>query len=470
MSKYDIIQAELHTAQSKTIFWKVKRHTDPLPTSDAKTPETFFAKLYCDTVDGVEVPSDLSLEKSIYYLVKRELCDTYHIPLFVQYVDQYTALDAQTLWNTFNSQDAEMSSAFIESLVGLATIKDIAKCTFGVIVTQYISGGSLLDFLKKNRRDSNEYDFLVIMAQVLFALWSLHDIGVTHNDLHPGNVLLEVLPDPINICIEVQVDKSRRVSLPMRSKYLVKVFDFDRAEHCDPIQYQRNKWYAKHEKHTVEGGLRCSLDPERDIAKWIGQVSSDMVNKFKYAGRVLGFASLSRVKMLSWLKDAMVLAVGRPKAHLSDEHVLHLWCMNGTYDRALLEYRRALREGVAEKDEPKMPSKYHSVQIEPGWLRPRANGSIRDYLARSTVRRVSEAVPDDVERQYRYLDLDEYKRNEYYEKYAKWYRNGRAQFNLDRKKKTRTIPAVSKRVAVAERTVVAHRPALTTTRRCGHRF
>mmetsp|Transcript_15267 Transcript_15267/g.27815 ORF Transcript_15267/g.27815 Transcript_15267/m.27815 type:complete len:303 (+) Transcript_15267:50-958(+) len=57
------------------------------------------------------------------------------------------------------------------------------------IVTEYCSGGDLLQFIKAKRR-IDEYTTIVLVRQILSALVYLHSKGLAHLDLKPENILM----------------------------------------------------------------------------------------------------------------------------------------------------------------------------------------------------------------------------------------------------------------------------------------
>ena len=83
----------------------------------------------------------------------------------------------------------------------------------------------LYDFLQDDKIKFSTSDIASIILQVLQALFVMEKFKIMHNDLHLGNIFLEMLDEPRKISIPLS-DKAR-IEFP--SKYVVKIFDWDRA-------------------------------------------------------------------------------------------------------------------------------------------------------------------------------------------------------------------------------------------------
>lgn len=87
--------------------------------------------------------------------------------------------------------------------------------------------------LKEKRKELGEDDVLSIMFQVLWTLRCFQDIGLMHNDLHIGNVLLMRRPviggwGDINYRMDDQRGNVWKFTLPAPT-HMAKIFDFDRS-------------------------------------------------------------------------------------------------------------------------------------------------------------------------------------------------------------------------------------------------
>ncbi|CAG8497030.1 36584_t:CDS:2 [Gigaspora margarita] len=59
-----------------------------------------------------------------------------------------------------------------------------------IMVMEYADAGSLRDYLIKKRETLNLKDKLKLFEQLSSGLSSIHEVGLIHRDLHPGNVLV----------------------------------------------------------------------------------------------------------------------------------------------------------------------------------------------------------------------------------------------------------------------------------------
>lgn len=59
------------------------------------------------------------------------------------------------------------------------------------LVTDFYEGGDLFSFLKSHHNDVRESQAIRIIAEVVLALQSMHDMGIVYRDLKPENVLLD---------------------------------------------------------------------------------------------------------------------------------------------------------------------------------------------------------------------------------------------------------------------------------------
>lgn len=74
-------------------------------------------------------------------------------------------------------------------------------------------------------------DFIEVVVPVIYTLLCFSDIGLMHNDLHPGNVIISKLPRPVTLQYIVDHDESSDTYLmvTLRTDAHVQIIDFDRA-------------------------------------------------------------------------------------------------------------------------------------------------------------------------------------------------------------------------------------------------
>ena len=76
----------------------------------------------------------------------------------------------------------------------------------------------LFDMLK----DPTKFDVPSILIQCLYAILVMETLHMNHNDLHSGNILIEVLEDPIEI-------EMKEFDIRFQTRFIPKIFDFDHA-------------------------------------------------------------------------------------------------------------------------------------------------------------------------------------------------------------------------------------------------
>ena len=57
------------------------------------------------------------------------------------------------------------------------------------VVTEYIPGMDLFEYVKKNKR-LTEYEAALILGQIIQAVLHLHSLDIIHRDLKPENVMI----------------------------------------------------------------------------------------------------------------------------------------------------------------------------------------------------------------------------------------------------------------------------------------
>ena len=81
-------------------------------------------------------------------------------------------------------------------------------------------------FLSKIIHDRLEYSNLIF--QLFCTIYIMHENGIHHNDLHSNNIIIERFQSPISIKFKIGNN-----NFEIFSKYLLKIFDFDRSEFND---------------------------------------------------------------------------------------------------------------------------------------------------------------------------------------------------------------------------------------------
>jgi hypothetical protein len=110
--------------------------------------------------------------------------------------------------------------------------------------------------------------FYSIFVQLLFTLCYFQEIGFQHNDLHLNNIFIEQLSVNENLNI-----KFKKFNFNFETKYIVKIFDYDRAN-IVPTRYNFNTSFSNYiNEEPTSRDLRClsnkSNNGKRDSAQVI---------------------------------------------------------------------------------------------------------------------------------------------------------------------------------------------------------
>lgn len=140
----------------------------------------------------------------------------------------------------------------------------------------------------KNWKGKTVDDQRQVLFQILYTLHVFNQYNLRHNDLHEGNVFVEELPTPVNLCYVV--GKSKYF---MKTKWFVKIYDFDLATIVGvTINTRIEDYYCKqygicNEKNTkYDLGiiLYDMLPKNRHIHDYVKRHISD---KLEYNGRLV---------------------------------------------------------------------------------------------------------------------------------------------------------------------------------------
>lgn len=193
-------------------------------------------KLTLKPTAGASVIDDNSLE--IERLIYRRVVNPMMLCGFTPHVAAYygeLACDnfAETLVQQINAgnQDAEeLYEALRESTAVVDQKLDISKMRASI--TERVVGKQFSDLLKRQpaklssvgQKEIFERAFLPVLFQVFYTLAVFGEIGLVHNDLHSGNVLVQEYSRPIENHYRINGRLYKVVSA-----FQARIFDFDRG-------------------------------------------------------------------------------------------------------------------------------------------------------------------------------------------------------------------------------------------------
>lgn len=108
--------------------------------------------------------------------------------------------------------------------------------------------------------DSSD-ELLNITTQLLYSLNVMESYNLVHNDLHLGNVLVEKLEKPEWFVFIVDLSHI----IIMRTKYIPKIYDFDRSAGMNPVNYLQNNLIDPNGPYCIKFGECQSENYKRDV-------------------------------------------------------------------------------------------------------------------------------------------------------------------------------------------------------------
>ncbi len=246
-----------------------------------------FLKLAVKKTDQGETPEYYHLfenEKRVYKYLKKELIDKYHVRNILPVenegnmtYDQWFQLvrDSPITRDLSDSQIDQNLLLITEFMIEerdnhrpvdsnrqlkpLGVIQNIDKFRYSYIITPLIKG-DYPNFTSLLADISSVQEMCKYMSIVLFAIYQLLNVGVNHNDLHFGNILVRnFLPYDFEskTYLLVTPETTFIVVLP----YTLVLFDFDRS-------VVKNKYNPYLEDYALYGNCP-NFHPRRDVLKVI---------------------------------------------------------------------------------------------------------------------------------------------------------------------------------------------------------
>lgn len=192
--------------------------------------------------------NELRIESTIYSIIREQILNMKRSPNFVRCILTASCDD-------FNN--------IIDYVPGL-TKKEIDDIFFKggyeekmlLTITEKIKGSSLRQTM--DDKNISYRDFISIYTQILYSLHEMYLCGIRHNDLHPWNILIEVLDYPVEMVFFIDDEKY----IIIKTRYIPRIFDFDRSVFIE----SHVKNYAT--KYACRQYGECDVDDEKyDISK-----------------------------------------------------------------------------------------------------------------------------------------------------------------------------------------------------------
>jgi serine/threonine protein kinase len=150
------------------------------------------------------------------------------------------------------------------------------------LVLEYGNGGSL-DDLFADHHDFKKYipenELVCILTQLYWTLSVFYRLGLRHNDLHLGNIILKALTkaETFTYVIDEDAGEKSAESLTLMTKYLVKIYDCDRASVYFP-GVPRN---TQLDVSLCPQRMDCNGIPNKDDVAWLNFRIASFLQKHK---------------------------------------------------------------------------------------------------------------------------------------------------------------------------------------------
>ena len=195
-------------SQSNSILFEGNLKNDPSP----ELNNTIITKAYFPNSNILK--NNLTVEKQVYENVLSCLFKNNITPCIMDYLGYYVC-DTELLENALPSNELK---TFLELKRELYNTNQLE---LNLLFLNKSKGLKLNKWIDK---DKNLDDILSVIFQIFYTLKCFNNLTLRHNDLHFGNIFIETLDNPIVMYFKIGINYVK-----LRTKYLVKIYDFDRA-------------------------------------------------------------------------------------------------------------------------------------------------------------------------------------------------------------------------------------------------
>ena len=150
------------------------------------------------------------------------------------------------------------------------------------LVTEGSTGNTLYDWVKESSTSMHitDSDIEEVMFQLIYTLQCFSEIGLLHNDLHSGNVFVDINDSYKELTFVVSSKKIRT----MTPRYLLKIYDFDRSTKfvSDYPHFRENiinSFMYTHMDYAY--GAEPVWDPRIDIIRIMGSIHRKLNPKWQ---------------------------------------------------------------------------------------------------------------------------------------------------------------------------------------------
>ena len=209
--------------KSQTLIPKNSASDSIITKLDLKDDISIILKISEPEPGETDEISELYTEMLIYEFVSK-----FNLPFVINYVAHFTCNDRGTLFKMFNKKIYNEFLGMTRKCELGQICHGVPKRNINILITEACNScTSLYDFINKTTLPKElKFDYAPnyysIFIQLVYVLCYFEDVGLQHNDLHIGNIFIE--ETPVNLHL-----KFRNVEFTFFTRYVVRVFDYDRA-------------------------------------------------------------------------------------------------------------------------------------------------------------------------------------------------------------------------------------------------
>jgi len=179
-------------------------------------------KIFLDNIDGEGVLYESNLYK---YIIDKIIVNNYS-PNFIPYLG-FGKCKLDSMHEVFKSQrdyqllDRQLSQFSDGEIVNPNT-------NINILITEVPKGNirTLFDIINQKTEDE---ELEAIFVQLLYSLSIMSKFRITHNDMHPNNIIVSTLDEPVNMCFIIGVRK-----FFIRTRLIPYLFDWDNS-YCEML-------------------------------------------------------------------------------------------------------------------------------------------------------------------------------------------------------------------------------------------
>lgn len=185
---------------------------------DAKQAD-FVKEFILSKTNNLLVYYALKYEKNVYEFITTHIIIPKISPNFIPLI----ASASCSLKNIFKTIPFSQNDKRLENMEYMSNLFPTMNLEF-ILTGTDVNKDSLRSLHHSMIYFNNPEHFMPVFFQIIYSLAVMDHFGITHNDLHPNNIFLQKLQNPI--ILSFNVDEH---ILQIQTKYIIKFFDWDKA-------------------------------------------------------------------------------------------------------------------------------------------------------------------------------------------------------------------------------------------------